>query len=138
MKTNCILWTGQISNYGYGIARLNNKPIRAHRLAYIETYGEIPKGLLVRHRCDNRACVNPEHLELGTNKDNSEDMVQRQRQAAGSKHGMHKLTERDIQYIREVYKPRDPVYGRQPLADYFGVDKTMITKIMARTNWKHV
>lgn len=72
-----------LSDNGYGVAWFAGKYIGAHRLAYCQHHGLIPAdiaGQVVRHRCDNRACVNPHHLELGTHADNMQDMVDRGRQ----------------------------------------------------------
>jgi hypothetical protein len=89
----CNPWTKAINNLGYGISWKDGKTISAHRKVYEESYGPIPKGLMVRHTCDNRSCVNPKHLILGTAKQNSQDMVDRNRQAKGSKIGNSILTE---------------------------------------------
>lgn len=72
----CLLFTGTIwSKRGYGGVRLNGRTVGAHRAAYILAYGETPaKGLNVCHKCDNKICINPEHLFLGTQQDNIKDM----------------------------------------------------------------
>lgn len=75
----CWEWTATKSAKGYGQIRWKYEPMIASRVAYALYVGPIPDGLLVRHKCDNPGCVNPEHLELGTSADNSADMVKRGR-----------------------------------------------------------
>lgn len=78
----CWLWTASLTNKGYGEFRLNEpSPILAHRVAYELAHGPIPPGLFVCHHCDNPPCVRPDHLFLGTQKDNAQDMVRKGRHA---------------------------------------------------------
>lgn len=129
---DCILWNKAKDKAGYGVSWLNGKYIRAHVKAFKLSKGDIPVGLLVRHTCDNRACCNPEHLVLGTYKDNSQDMVTRNRQAKGEQVGTSKLTEDIIKMIRSMNGT-----SRQ-IAEFFGCSKTQVLSIKNNTSWKHL
>ena len=77
--SGCWLWLGNLARGNYGQFRIHTKDVRASRASYEFFKGKIPSGLLVRHRCDNSYCVNPDHLEIGTHLDNYHDMVKRGR-----------------------------------------------------------
>jgi len=91
----CWLWTGFTDKHGYGRFAVGSKPRFAHRAAWEMGHGPIPNGLCVCHRCDVPACVNPEHLFLGTMADNSADMCRKGR-------GVGKLTAREVRTIRRL------------------------------------
>ena len=100
-ESGCWLFDGRWNSKGYGVLFAGGIQQYAHRLSFEEHVGEIPPGEMVRHRCDTRACINPAHLLCGTAAQNSGDMVSRGRQASGERNGRARLTEQQVQAIRE-------------------------------------
>lgn len=129
---DCIEWTKAKDKSGYGVSWLNGRWIRAHQKAYIQKNGQIPAGLVVRHTCDNRSCVNPDHLVLGTHKQNSQDMVERNRQAKGSGIGTSVLTEELVLWIRESTQSSSKV------AFALNVSATTVKDVRKNKIWRHV
>ena len=106
-ETGCIEWllhTTPKGTRGYGSMNFRKKAWKVHRIAWVLRYGEIPDGLSVLHKCDNRRCCNPEHLFLGTNRDNVHDMISkgRDRHLQGSLHWAAKLNEEAVLEIRKI------------------------------------
>lgn len=108
-----------------------------HRYVYCQSNNvtlEAITGLVVRHKCDNPRCINPEHLEIGTHQDNMGDMVERGRHRPihlhGESNGMSKLTDEDVSYVRSVYVPRDAEFGGAALARKYGVTTASISLIV--------
>lgn len=140
----CWVWTGATSPAGYGAFRSGS----AHRASYRFAHGEIPPGMVVMHRCDNPACVRPEHLQLGTYKDNVHDMFAKGRERChsgddnwirrnpgaqvGSRNFNAKLSAADVVAIRR--SSLDGVRHRD-LARHYGVSSVTITSIMTGRNW---
>lgn len=139
---NCWEWRGQVAN-GYG--RLSLYPdgrIYAHRASWELHRGDIAGGLCVLHRCDNRLCVRPEHLFLGTRPENSADMVAKGRSTKGCRgpfrgtaHPRAKLNDSTVRAIREARRE-----GRilTSIAAEYGVSKKTILNIVHGRIWRHV
>lgn len=120
---------------GYPLLKRKGKMLRISRFIYQECYGEIPEKMVVRHKCDNPHCINPEHLEIGTYKQNSLDMTSRGRQAKGSRNGASKITEKDVLTIRKMRKEGKTL---KEIASIFNLSMTSVFNICKRRNWKHV
>ena len=85
-ENGCVEWTDALTRGGYGRFKYQNKSLRSHRVSYEIHYGLIPEGLHILHRCDNRKCVNPDHLFLGTHQDNMSDKADKNRQSKSKDH----------------------------------------------------
>lgn len=127
MNNECILWQKAKNKAGYGITWHNNKWAYAHRAVMNAKKGEV-----VLHTCDNPSCVNPEHLIIGTSKQNSQDMVSKNRQAKGEKAGSAKLTKTQVTEIR-AYKNTLP---SRKVAVLFSISKTNVLDIWKNKIWK--
>jgi len=130
----CWEWTACKSSNGYGQFRLNNRDLNAHRVAYTLAKGEIPKGLVVRHTCDNPVCCNPDHLILGTQADNIADMHKRKRnsQRQGEHNGRCKLTAKQAMEVYNSPLPQDEI------AKLYNIGKTTVSFIKHKKAWKHI
>ena len=131
-ETGCLIWMGQTNNTGYGCTTLNGKPIKAHRLAWILSNGEIENNKHVLHICDIPSCCNPKHLFLGTHQDNMKDRQIKQRQPHGINHARAKLSESDVLYIRNSSE------RNIDLAVKFDVPGSCICNIKKRKIWRHL
>lgn len=131
---SCWEWTGTIMRGGYGHFSINNRYKQAHRVSYQMNVGAIPAGLCVLHRCDNRRCVRPDHLFLGTQKDNAQDAIAKGRFTTGERNGFrkkkeaHKLTDTQVNEIAQRYK-RGGITHKELAAEY-GVSKSLVTMII--------
>lgn len=137
----CWLWTAGKFDTGYGSVSIDGVNYRAHRLAYEAAHGEgSADGFVVRHGCDTPACVNPAHLELGTQADNLRDMIERGRHVSpkGSEAGRAKLTDADVVAIRSAYVRGSSTHGIYGLASDFGVHPSLISRIIRRELWAHL
>lgn len=140
MKTeSCWEWTGGKGRFGYGAIQVGGKgspKIPAHRLSYKMHVGPIPDGLFVMHTCDNPSCVNPDHLQLGTPKDNTHDMIAKGRQRVvapvGEKNGKSKLTAELAKYIKFSLSTN------AELARELNLSPNCIRGVRTGRTWKHV
>jgi hypothetical protein len=132
----CWLWRGQLRADGYGLVRFERKVYLAHRLAWKFFRGEIASGLVVCHKCDIRACVNPEHLFLGTMMDNVRDMMEKGRSRHGEKNTSAKLTTEQVIRIKATLA--EGLLRVSDIAREYGVTHATIGCIARGTSWRHV
>lgn len=154
----CWVWTGGVHGSGYGHFKHAGQCFKAHRVSYALTFGGIEwttgrrgsRGLLVLHKCDNRSCVNPAHLFLGSQKDNMRDCAWKERIGHGERHGHVKLTAEDVTEIKAmaaqglIGQPgrgwnKDVREGRTlslaTVGRKFGVSGKTIEQVLARRAW---
>ncbi|RFB07641.1 HNH endonuclease [Bacillus sp. OE] len=122
------------SNGYFGLTK-NRKRYSMHRFIYEEMFGEIPEGLVVMHKCDNKKCINPEHMELGTIADNTKDASKRNLIPKGSSHHNSKLTE-DV--VREIKRRLRDGETPKSLSEKYNTSYIGVIKIKNGKSWKHV
>lgn len=131
---DCILHTGCATKGGYGLVYHEGRTQLAHRVAYIKAKGAIPKGMVIMHRCDNPLCVNPEHLSIGTQRDNRLDCVQKGRtnSSKGEEHYGAKLT---AEIVRDI---RTSSLNNTELAKMYGISRRAISDARRGVTWRHI
>lgn len=143
-RDECWMWMGGYRNpkigngsaFGYGSFKLGRGMIQSHRLAYCLIHGAIPPGMGVLHNCDNPSCCNPNHLRIGTQKDNSLDAANRNRTRFGSENGMAILTEDQVREILLL----DGKFSmtRKEIGEMYGVHRITIGDILLGKSWKRL
>lgn len=131
----CLVWGGCRQGKGYGAIFACGKLRSTHRIAYQIYFGKIPAELSILHRCDNRPCIEPQHLYAGTAKQNSLDAILRGRTPKGIKHGMAKLSEEDVYNIRMLSSNKT---ASSEIAVKFGVSYHTIWDITTGRSWRHI
>lgn len=129
---DCVMFPGCKSHRGYGLLRHNGKLKHAHRVSYEIFNGNIPEGAYVCHKCDNRACVNPDHLFIGSHAENMEDMIYKGRQLKGQQVHTCKLTPEQVIDIKK------DVRSQRKIAAHFGISKSAVGKIKRQETWIHL
>lgn len=148
----CWIWNACIQKGGgYGLFAMEGKLQLTHRLSWKMHNGPIPKGLFVLHHCDNPPCVRPDHLFLGTQKDNMRDKVEKGREARGDRHGMRtrpdrvprgerngcaKTTDEEVVEMRERYAAGE--ISQPQLARQYGLTQATVNDILTGKRWQHV
>lgn len=128
----CWHFTGHQHPDGYGTFTIDGKRYQAHRFSYEHFKGPIVKNLYVCHTCDNRICVNPAHLWLGTHDENQKDKALKGRSVRGEKQVNHKLTEEQVLKIRKDPRPR------KKIAEDYKISYWYVSDIKSKKNWKHI
>ena len=141
----CWEWEGSVNGNGYAQITHLREGHRAHRVSWELHHGAIPRagtsyhGICVLHRCDNRRCVNPAHLFLGSQADNMADAARKGRVrnngAKGAEHPRARLTDEDVRQIRRLLS--DGV-SKAAIARLFGVDRSTVSLIARRKTWRHL
>lgn len=137
--SECWEWNAYVLNSGYGQIAVGDKQKKAHRVSWELTNGPIPDGLFVCHKCDNRKCVNPSHLFVGTQKENLADMKSKGRQRyvsgwkplPGEQNPRAKVTKNQVVEIRSLA-------GKIPykkIGEIFGLSASAVCLIVKRINW---
>lgn len=127
-NSGCWLWLGATNSHGYGVIKLGGKNFGAHRLVYEFLCEPIDDDdAVLRHSCDIRCCVNPKHLIVGTQQENIQDAVDRNRTANGQRNGNAKILDEDVPIIRDLYANG---MTQQTIADIYEVDRSTIGYIV--------
>jgi predicted XRE-type DNA-binding protein len=130
--TGCWNWTGSIFDNGYGRITIDGKNALAHRVSYTHFFGSIPTGLQVCHKCDNKRCINPDHLYVGTHNDNMRDVANSDVQK-GENNGQAILTQSQVLEIKTHIRERKIVYRK--IAEMYGVSRQAIKDIASKRTW---
>lgn len=135
-ESGCWEWTGSKSE-GYGQFRINYTTERAHRISWKLYRGSIPKGLMIRHKCRGK-CVNPDHLEIGTAKDNAKDKIRDDTHMIGTRHPSAKLTEEQVKDFKRNIPDTEKELYFKTVAKLIGVSWHTLQNIASGLSWRHI
>jgi hypothetical protein len=124
-STGCWIWTAQIHGFGYGYFHVGKRKMPAHRFSWELHYGKIPEGLFVCHHCDVPECVNPDHLFLGTKKQNTHDAIRKGRL-------FHKISSQQVDEIR------CSSLSCRKLSEIYGIGRSQISNIKRGASRKYI
>lgn len=128
----CWEWIGSHNKLGYGVLRINGKYVRAHRVSLVLSGVQIPAGMVVCHRCDRPSCVRPDHLSIGTQKDNMVDAAGKMRLASGERHCGTTLRSSDVVTIRTLYASGE---SSASIASRYKISKREAWRIARGERW---
>lgn len=131
-ECGCWIWMGTTTNRGYGQIERRGKKYYAHRMSYSAFKGDIPSGMNVCHSCDITFCVNPDHLFVGTQKDNLSDMAKKGRSTIGERNPRAKLTKDQVMKIRQTSA------NKKEIADMFNISRRTVDAIKSGKRWANV
>lgn len=143
-QDGCWGWKGPTTPFGYSVMSCNRNigPDRGHRASWVIHRSEIPESMHICHACDNPICTNPDHLWLGTYKQNNDDKIAKGRSNCpkppikkGSDNGSSKLNEEQVREIKSLISQGHACYR---ISKLFNVSSTTVKRIKNGTNWKHV
>lgn len=132
----CWQWQGGSFDSGYGVIYVGGRNVRAHRYSWELHNGPVPADLQILHKCDNRLCVNPTHLLVGTSDDNIQDMIAKGRDRNINGLGRNAvLTGKLVKYIRGRYRRGSHTDGANAIAKYLGISSAVVKSVIRGTGW---
>jgi hypothetical protein len=135
MPDPCWEWTGGLDADGYGRTKVKGVTLRLHRIFFQLFVGDVQSMQLVRHRCDNPPCCNPNHLRKGTHQDNIADRNERFRTAFGVRNGTAKLDDDKVSELRRRYERGE---SSPALAREIGLSTSTMQNVLFGRTWRHV
>lgn len=136
--SGCWNWKASLAGKGYGQLKATggHGQLYAHRVSYQIHFGDIPEGKSVLHRCDNPKCVNPDHLFIGTKKDNAQDMKSKGRHLYGERNGSAILSSKDVLSIKKLLSEK--VLSQSRIGELFGISQIEVSRIHRGIRWAHI